>query len=201
MTFCSYPNSNPNPNPNPQIALINSKKSYVRYISHELRTPINTVYLGLKLITKQLKNSNDPKDSENYDTLCDVNLSCMAAMDILNDLLCYEKLESGILELHKQEMFILPFLSQSVALFSVQARECDVALTILTETTDEDRKAASNGNQVTLPLYPNHDSNCKPNHTLNHTLSHKCTHNPNLINLTLALILSIIPGDPILAAT
>ena len=29
-----------------QCALIDSKKSYVRYISHELRTPLNSAFLG-----------------------------------------------------------------------------------------------------------------------------------------------------------
>lgn len=31
-------------------ALLDSKRSYIRYISHELRTPLNTAYLGLKLL-------------------------------------------------------------------------------------------------------------------------------------------------------
>ena len=35
-------------------ALLDSKRSYVRYISHELRTPLNTAYLGLKLLSGNL---------------------------------------------------------------------------------------------------------------------------------------------------
>jgi signal transduction histidine kinase len=79
-----------------------------------------------------LKASSDPVDINRYDTLCDVNMSCMAAVDILNDLLCYEKLESGILELHKEYIVIQPFLRDCVSMFSVQARECDVTMSILT---------------------------------------------------------------------
>ena len=56
----------------------------------------------------------------------------MAAVDILNDLLCYEKLESGILELHKEYIVIQPFLRDCVSMFSVQARECDVTMTVVT---------------------------------------------------------------------
>ena len=59
-------------------------------------------------------------------------MSCMAAVDILNDLLCYEKLESGILELHKEYIVIQPFLRDCVSMFSVQARECDVTMNFLT---------------------------------------------------------------------
>ena len=56
----------------------------------------------------------------------------MAAVDILNDLLCYEKLESGILELHKEYIVIQPFLRDCVSMFSVQARECNVTMNIVT---------------------------------------------------------------------
>jgi signal transduction histidine kinase len=143
-----------------QINLLESKKSYVRYISHELRTPLNTAFLGLKLLTGELKSSRHPKDIERYDTLCDVNMSCMAAVDILNDLLCYEKLESGILELHKENIVVEPFLKDCVSMFSVQAREGDVTLTVDTDASDLDHPstASTDGtNMVSLSLQP-HDS-------------------------------------------
>jgi signal transduction histidine kinase/CheY-like chemotaxis protein len=106
----------------------------VRYISHELRTPLNTAFLGLKLLSSELKASKDPKDRERYDTLCDVNLSCTAAVDILNDMLCYEKLQSGILGLNRENIVVLPFLSNCVSMFSAQARECGVTISIDDDT-------------------------------------------------------------------
>ena len=68
------------------------------------------------------------------ETLEDVNLSCKAALDILNDLLCFDKLESGILVLHKQDMPILPFISNCVNMFQVQAREIGVTMKIINTT-------------------------------------------------------------------
>ena len=105
----------------------------MRYISHELRTPLNTAFLGLKLLTGEMKASKDPRDIERSDTLCDVNISCMAAVDILNDLLCYEKLESGILQLHKENIIVGSLLNDSVAMFSAQAREGGVTMTVVTD--------------------------------------------------------------------
>jgi signal transduction histidine kinase/CheY-like chemotaxis protein len=70
---------------------------------------------------------------ERYETLCDVNMSCTAAVDILNDLLCYEKLESGILELHKENIVVDSFLKNCVSMFSAQARECGVTMTMVTD--------------------------------------------------------------------
>ena len=76
------------------------------------------------------------RDAERYDTLCDVNMSCTAAVSILNDLLCYEKLESGRMQLHKETVTINPFLDNCMLLFSAQAQECgvsiDLASTVIT---------------------------------------------------------------------
>lgn len=148
-----------------QIALLESKKSYVRYISHELRTPLNTAFLGLKMLTNDLKKSSRPKDVERYDTLCDVNISCMAAVDILNDLLCYEKLESGILELHKENIVIESFLKDCLSMFSVHAKECGVELSVSTDVLsdfsihshDSKEKEKDKSNKLSLSVLP-HDS-------------------------------------------
>ena len=54
-------------------ALLKSMKSCARNISHGLLTPLNTVFFGLKLLTGDMK------------------------VDILNDLLCHDILDSGLL--------------------------------------------------------------------------------------------------------
>ena len=110
----------------------------MRYISHELRTPLNTAFLGLKLLTDEMKMSVDSRDVERYDTLRDVNLSCKAALDILNDLLCFDKLESGILELHKQDTHIVPFITDCIAMFAAQARENDIKVTFINKGHEEE---------------------------------------------------------------
>ena len=109
----------------------------MRYISHELRTPLNTAFLGLKLLTNELKASDDKRDAARYDTLCDVNMSCTAAVSILNDLLCYEKLESGKMELHKETVAIEPFLKNCLSLFAAQSNECGVTITLDVEASAE----------------------------------------------------------------
>jgi signal transduction histidine kinase len=134
--------------------VLESKKSYVRYISHELRTPLNTAFLGLKLLTNELKSSKNPKDMERYDTLCDVNMSCTAAVDILNDLLCYEKLESGILELHKENITVDSFIKECASMFSAQARECGVTISTVTDTPQAPGRHHDGSKFSLLPLMP-----------------------------------------------
>ena len=74
------------------------------------------------MLAHQYENSDDATDKANLEILDDVNLSCIAALDILNDLLCMDKLENGMLEMNSQEIAIGPFLTSCVDMFSVQAR-------------------------------------------------------------------------------
>jgi signal transduction histidine kinase/ActR/RegA family two-component response regulator len=100
----------------------------VRYISHEIRTPLNAAFLGLKILMDDLKKSTNAKDVDRFDTLSDVNLSCVTAIDILNDLLSFEKLESGILTLNTETVSVLPFVEECVNLFAAQAKSNEMSL-------------------------------------------------------------------------
>jgi signal transduction histidine kinase len=79
------------------LALIEAKKSYVRYISHELRTPLSAANSGLQMLHAELTvtASTNPVDAERLDTLTDVCSAIQTTVDILNDLLTFEKMESG----------------------------------------------------------------------------------------------------------
>jgi signal transduction histidine kinase/ActR/RegA family two-component response regulator len=76
------------------------------------------------------------------DILADVNVACRTAVDILNDLLCLDKMESGIMEVHKHVVPVMPFIFDCVGMFSAQAREGCVAMSVVTniapstDTTD-----------------------------------------------------------------
>ena len=123
-------------------ALLDSKKAYVRYISHELRTPMNVALLGVNLSRNDVKENADPEWGDGVvDTLEDVELACSSAVNILNDLLSFEKMESGILELHTEPLVVLSFINDCVRIFSLQAREKGVILKVDLSLTDEDIEA------------------------------------------------------------
>ena len=65
-------------------------------------------------------------------------------MDILNDLLSFEKLESGILILHRENISAMKFMKEGLVIFSPQAKEKGVILDLVS-TIDEQ----------TLIKYPN----------------------------------------------
>jgi signal transduction histidine kinase/CheY-like chemotaxis protein len=90
-----------------------------------------TVFLtGLKLVCEE---SAEDENSNHLETLLDVQSACKIAVEILNDLLCFDKLESGILELHKHDVAVTPFINDCVNMFVSQAREAGVSISITSE--------------------------------------------------------------------
>jgi signal transduction histidine kinase len=55
--------------PSPSDALIETRKNYVRYVSHKIRTPLNAVFLGLKVVIDELAASWDKRDVERLEAL------------------------------------------------------------------------------------------------------------------------------------
>jgi signal transduction histidine kinase len=147
-------------------ALLESKKAYVRYISHELRyasccvpsnplttypsfsdtrlsltppvtcdcrTPMNTACLGLGMLIADLAAyvEDHPAARQHDDwleTVTDVHMACTTTVDILNDLLGFEKMESGQMTLHASSEPALSFVNDCLAMFIVHARSKGINL-------------------------------------------------------------------------
>jgi signal transduction histidine kinase len=110
-------------------AVLLAKKSYVRYISHEMRTPLNSIFMGLKLLEIELvKQADMPGHFDRLDTLKDVSKSCDLVLNILNDLLNYDKLEVGDMKLDKKSICLLPFMVDSVNSLVLQGKNKNVNL-------------------------------------------------------------------------
>jgi signal transduction histidine kinase len=125
-------------------------------MSHELRTPLNSAILGLKLLLNEVQSSRGHRDAEHVDTVTDVSKSVMAAVDILDSLLCYDKLESGMLELRKQEIKLVEFLNDCISPFAPQARECGTALRLIRELAKSDADNDKSGEYYLFAYCPYH---------------------------------------------
>lgn len=88
----------------------------------------------MKLVCDDLITTTDEKNIEHYEILLDVQSACKTAVEILNDFLCFDKLESGILEIHKLEVSLIPFITNCVSMFSSQAKEAGVDISYSTST-------------------------------------------------------------------
>ena len=105
----------------PKDHIIATKQAYVRYISHELRTPMNIIQNGLQFcISKIPENTSKTIEKITRKTLIETDLASRVALETLNDLLLYDKLESGLVEIKKEVVGVLEFVSQCTKTFSVQ---------------------------------------------------------------------------------
>ena len=59
-------------------------------------------------------------DAETIETLTEMQASCETAVNILNDLLSYEKLDAGLLKLDQTMCPVLPLIQEMLGPFSVQ---------------------------------------------------------------------------------
>jgi signal transduction histidine kinase len=75
------------------------------------------------------------RDGQLLETLADVNLSCVAAVDILNDLLTFEKLEGGMMDLHKESISPDLLVRSSMQIFLLQAKSKDITLELVTSAS------------------------------------------------------------------
>ena len=84
-------------NPKLTEAMLQLKKEFVRYISHEIRSPLNVVHAGLELLKFELEATGVLHSiSELFE---DIYLASNTAIDVLDEMLQYEHIDSGTFKL------------------------------------------------------------------------------------------------------
>jgi signal transduction histidine kinase len=137
--------------------ILQVKRSFVLFVSHEIRTPLNTVCLGLELLQMEMRAIGD-KDSSNDNRkgnegqrkvdadMCkywlnltgDIIENANNAVAILNDLLNYDKIETGTFKLEIGTVHMWELVRKTVSAFDIQAkqRKITLSLTISGETSE-----------------------------------------------------------------
>jgi hypothetical protein len=152
--------------------LLDSKRIFVKFISHEIRTPINTVTLGLQLLSNRLSelllpesprlpvNNDgvavaDPINKESViletieeclDLVSDLTESSETAVLVLNDLINYDKVELKKFHVERHVCNIFSIIKSTVHPQELQAKSLNVNL--VTECLRE--KAYVIGDEVKL---------------------------------------------------
>jgi len=130
-------------------AVLDTKRRFVRFISHEIRTPLNTVRLGLKLFEEELlalhmKMNRYPSCEMSsvvksalvsWKSLTDEILeSSDSAVEVLDDLLNYDKIEIGTLRLEFGLFDMRELVTKSVNMMQVHAKQKGIALVLQCES-------------------------------------------------------------------
>lgn len=142
--------------------LLDAKRKFVRFVSHEVRTPLNSVCMGLALMqdgmTKALKTeANDIKKpnqvtvqeqkpenpiEEWHELIDDVLNNAQAAVDVLNDLLNYDKIEMGSFNLEVELLWPWKLAAKVVNEFQLPAskKQVDLKLILMVEEGNSARE-------------------------------------------------------------
>ena len=103
--------------------------------------------MGLQLsIDQRPEDTQEPAEIERKETLVETQSACGAALDILNELLLFDKLESGAMVLNKLNVPVPELVEDSIKMFSVQTREKCIELLI----TNNDESVLTVGAPITI---------------------------------------------------
>ena len=108
------------------------KRFFVNHISHEIRTPMNTIICGLKYLHNKLIKTNVNNDEKEYiQILNEIILSGDDAVEVLNEMLTYDKIENNSLLLDLTTFPLCIFLDRIIYPFNIQAKESDIELKVI----------------------------------------------------------------------
>jgi len=132
---------------NAKHELLKAKRHFMRYVSHEVRTPLNSVCMGLNLMQEEIQAKlTDPSTEGTSNAMItiaeasawlslsrDVHISAQSATNVLNDFLNYDKIESRQLTLELSIVPIQSMVREIVTEFVLPAQDKSIALSVLTE--------------------------------------------------------------------
>lgn len=144
---------------NEKRSVLEAKRMFIRFVSHEVRTPLNAACMGLRLLQEEIgrtlhvgmyadsKFSTDNKNTSKLPPLIssesqicfakdilglsqEVMSNTESAVDILNDLLNYDKIEMGTMQLELTVVPIWDLVERTVSEFrlAATARKINVML-------------------------------------------------------------------------
>jgi signal transduction histidine kinase/CheY-like chemotaxis protein len=146
--------------------LLDAKRAFVRFVSHEVRTPLNSVCMGLELMQDEIAKSvgcksvdqliakakEDEKHPEatnkhsgpvaRFRLSQEIQSNVLRSVGVLNDLLNYDKIEVGNLTLELAVIDVQDLIESTTNEFAVAASQKKLALTVDFEQVDADLKAA-----------------------------------------------------------
>jgi PAS domain S-box-containing protein len=100
-----------------EVAVIanEAKSQFLANMSHEIRTPLHSI-MGVQQILEMTKLTDEQRE---YITIA--KTASKSLMEVLNDILDYSKLETGKMELEKNDFCLEELISESATLFQLSA--------------------------------------------------------------------------------
>lgn len=126
------------------VEAIEEKVSFLRYISHEMRTPLNIIELSLGFVESETMSLSPlvgvDKTNLLLDALSDIKESCQNAVSVVNDLLTIDKMQSNKYNLELEKVNISNYLKSSCRQFGLLAEQSEVNFRFVIQSTNPDNK-------------------------------------------------------------
>ena len=109
-------------------SLLRLKREFVRYISHEIRSPLNVCHAGMEILKAELEIAGVSDSMK--DLLEDIFAASNTAIEILNDMLQYEHIDSGSFKLEMTVTPLLKVFSRRLEVYKLMAEKKHISLKI-----------------------------------------------------------------------
>jgi hypothetical protein len=149
---------------NEKKELLEAKRKFVRFVSHEVRTPLNSVCMGLALMEEEIRSalaidSNDSpvlikkKLDEDHavewlSLATEILQNAQSSVDVLNDLLNYDKVERGTLKLELSLISIWNLIENTTNEFKLPATKKEIDFETVFDDSLCDAEEAAGGGSI-----------------------------------------------------
>ena len=106
-------------------ALNASKDKFFSIISHDLRSPLSSVLVGLRLLTDP---ENRVSESEKEELLHDSRKTVEQLYSLLDNLLVWSRLQRGLMEYAPKPLDLQPLFERNATLFAANAEQKQIAI-------------------------------------------------------------------------
>jgi len=121
--------------------MLQVKRTYMRFVSHEVRSPLNAVCMGVTLLKDEIEQAITTSKKQNYHAatvsfkewltlLEDVSTSAQSSVHVLNELLHYDKIESGTLDLDLSVLSVWDIMLSAGSEFKLAAKMKNVSFNL-----------------------------------------------------------------------
>jgi signal transduction histidine kinase len=106
------------------------KRMFVRYVSHEVRTPLSSCMMGIEYMKAAISNPTESCIQEIVGILDEVSEGCNTAIDFMNNLLLYEKIDSMEIPLYLKREDLSVVCADVLKTFQMSARQLGINLSL-----------------------------------------------------------------------